>query len=61
MRDDFKEHTNLVKYHIMGDDKIISNISPLLPDLRTLLEDYTFEKKQKQERLKFLKNLSEDK
>ena len=58
LRDDFKEHTNLIREHVAGDTKIIKEIQPFfenIGDLKEILSDYQFKKEIKRRKLEKLK------
>lgn len=61
IREDFHEHTHLVKQHVAGDTKIIQEIQPLLsamPHLTELAEEFKYQKMKKQDRKDLLTSWS---
>lgn len=54
LKSDFKVHTTLIKGHITGDNKIISDLKPILaklPDIVEIVEDYQFSKQTRQRKM----------
>lgn len=54
LKSDFKVHTALVKEHVTGDNKIISDLKPILaklPDIVEIVEDYQFSKQARQRKM----------
>ena len=49
IKEDLKTYTIEVSSHVAGDNKIITEIMPLLKVLPNIIEDYTFEKKKREE------------
>jgi hypothetical protein len=61
LKDKFEHHTDLIEKHIIGDDKIITHIQPLLrvlPHLEELVEDHKYSKIQKEKRAEMFKSIS---
>lgn len=55
IKDDIKRYNVEVKGHVAGDEKIISELVPLLKSLPDIISDYNYNKKKKQEREEKLK------
>lgn len=54
LRQDITRHTEEVKSHVAGDNKIIIEIMPLIAEMKELVDDHKFNKeaaKRKQEKL----------
>lgn len=54
LKSDFKIHTTLIKEHVTGDNKIISDLRPILaklPDIVEIVEDYQFNKQSRQRKM----------
>lgn len=54
LKSDFKVHTALIKEHVTGDNKIISDLKPILaklPDIVEIVEDYQFSKQARQRKM----------
>lgn len=56
IKEDLKSYTVEVSNHVAGDNKIITEIMPLLRSLPDIIADYTYEKKKKEERNEKLKS-----
>ena len=57
IKTDIRIHMSKIEEHVAGDNKIITHLAPLLEKLPTIIqvvEDYTFEKRTKEERNKKL-------
>lgn len=50
MKDKFDEHTELVREHIIGDNKIIDQLEGIIPDLATMVKDHNIKKEIKNQR-----------
>lgn len=55
LKDDFKEHTSLVKEHVAGDTKIITELQPLLGTLSEIVDDYSYKKETKRRKMDKIK------
>ena len=58
LSEDMKEHIQVVRDHVTGDDKIITEIQPLLqvlPHLTEVVEEYKIEKAIREKRKEALK------
>lgn len=58
LKDEFARHTEAVISHVAGDEKIVTEIQPLLkviPLLKEVAEDHNYRKLKKQERTDKLK------
>ncbi len=55
IKEDLKTYTVEVSSHVAGDNKIITEIMPLLKALPEIISDYNFEKKKREERAEKLK------
>lgn len=49
MKLEFKAQNTLLKEHVAGDNKIVSVLAPLIPQLREMTEDYAFQKQKNKE------------
>jgi aspartate carbamoyltransferase catalytic subunit len=61
LKDQFSKHTEVIEKHVLGDEKIITHIAPLvrvLPHLEEMVEDYKFNRIQKQKRADLFKSIS---
>ena len=61
MKEDMKTHTQLVRDHVTGDDKIITHIEPLLsalPDLNNMINDFNYKQENKKRKFGKMKELS---
>ena len=61
LKGDFKTHTRLIEDHITGDQKIITEIQPLLsaiPHITEMAKEYTYNKENKTRRQARIKSLS---
>lgn len=55
---EFKEHKEIVKEHVMGDNKVINQIMPLLSDMSELIYEHKFAKEAKKRKITMLKDWS---
>jgi len=58
MKHEFRSQNDLIRVHILGDNKIIDVLEPLIPQLREMTEDYGFQKQQSKLRMKAFKKYS---
>lgn len=57
LKSDFKIHTTLIKEHVAGDNKVISDLKPILaklPDIVQIVEDYQYSKMNRQKKMEFI-------
>jgi len=55
MKMEFKSQNQLIRSHVMGDEKIITALQPLIPQLKAMAEDYGFQKQKSLKRVKAFK------
>lgn len=51
IKNEIQNHHKTIKQHVIGDNKIIKEIQPLLaalPELKVMIDDHKFEKEKKQ-------------
>lgn len=61
LKEKFDRHTEAVEKHVLGDEKIITHIQPLiriLPHLESMVDDHKFIKAQKEKRSEVFKSIS---
>lgn len=54
LKSDFKIHTTLIKEHVAGDNKVISDLRPILaklPDIVEIVEDYQYAKQSRERKM----------
>lgn len=57
LKSDFKIHTTLIREHVAGDTKIISDLKPILaklPEIVEIVEDYQYSKLSREKKMKFI-------
>lgn len=57
LKSDFKIHTTLIREHVAGDNKVISDLKPILaklPDIVQIVEDYQYSKMNRQKKMEFI-------
>lgn len=58
MKDKLREHTELIKDHVAGDNKVINEIAPFMEsfkDIKEIIADYKFEKETRKRRIAKIK------
>lgn len=58
MRSDIKNHTKVIESHILGDNKIIDKIIPMLDDLSEVANIHRFKKQKETDKMGKLKKYS---
>ena len=56
MNGKFDEHIQIIKEHVAGDNKILSYLEPILPQLASMAEDHKYRKEKKKRREEFLRS-----